>query len=606
MRSLSVFTLSLAGLAGAPSVLAADPAVPASPVASALRDSPSALVRGSADSPVAWFPWGEAAWKKARAENKPLYVVVGAFTSELGRAMGTQSFGNATIAAQLNENFVCVLVDRDEHALVAASLAQYVQATKQVTGWPLNVWLTPELKPFEGATYLPPSEEWGREGITNVIKRVAAAWSTDPAEVRARAEQALVDLASGTDETPPAAVLSKEKIDAAFAARRSAADSQHGAVGEPPRALEPELWAAQLARGGADRELALVSLRSLLASPMRDPLDGGFFRASGDAAWRRPVWVKTTADQARVALALLEAADEPGFHDAARAALKLAVAELQGTEGGFITSVDALDENQAIAMTWLEPEVKAAVDEKSAASLLTALGVTAAGNISEADDATGKTRGRNHLALAPGESAKWADALKKLRTIRAAKVHWARDLNQRAGVNGLMLGALARASSTLHDAELRAAAERLATQLQKALGAPGGTLRLQGSNAPAGADDLAALAWGLAEWAKASGSSTAATSSAACWSDLAKSRVEAKAGRFLALPASLGEGWKPAPVISGIVGDVPAIEWLIGAARDQAPAEVRAVASRRCAVALEDLGGAPAAEVLAAATLLLR
>lgn len=557
-----------------------------------------------------WLPWGEAAFARAKAENKPLYVYVGAFTSELGRAMRQQSFANAEIAAQLNDNFVCVVVDRDEHAGVAASLAQYVQVTKHVTGWPVNVWLTPELKPFEGATYLPPSEEWGREGITNVIKRVIAAWSADPAEVRTRAEQALADFAAGGDEGIPAATATptKEKVEAAFAARRTAADPQHGGVGEPPRALEPELWLEQLARGGADRALALSALRSLVASPVRDPLDGGFCRASSDAAWRRPVWAKTAADQARMGLVLMvAAAEDPAFREAGRAALRFAIEELTATDGGFVTSADALDEANALALTWTDAEIRAGADEASAAQFVAALGANAAGNIPEADDASGKLRGRNLLSLVPADGAKWKPALQKLRTTRATKLRWERDTNQRAGVNGLMLGVLARAASSWDDAELKAAASRLANAQLEALSAGKVRPRLRGALAPCSATDLAALAWGLSEWARVAKSDAAEKAAVSLWSELAQAQLDAKRGVFLADAHPLAEGWKTAPELSALVGDLPAVEWFVAAAQgDVAPGEVRALARRRCGAALDDLGGSPPADVLAAAALFAR
>lgn len=580
---------------------------------SSLANSPSALVRAHADSPVRWMPWGAEAFVKARAESKPLYVVVGAFTSELGRAMRQQSFANADVAAQLNENFVCVLVDRDEHPGVAAALAQFVATTKQAKGWPLNVWLTPEGKPFEAGTYLPPTEEWGREGILNVIKRATTSWNGDPADVRARAEQALTDFVATTDlpaATTPAAPAAgeptlRDKSNAAFATVRSAADPQHGGSGEPPRALEPELWAAQFARGGADRALALATLRALVASPMHDPLDGGFFRASGDLAWQRPSWVKTTADQARLALVLMAAAaDEPAWRETARATLQFAVRELRQPNGGFITSVDALDDAASITMTWTESDVRAAVEEKDAAAFAALVGASAAGNIAETDDATGKLKGRNILGSNGGDVVKWKDALEKLRATRATRVAWQRDTNQRASINGLMLGALARAAGELKDAELNAVATELAEFLRRDLHVSSDApLRLAGSTAPASADDLAWLAWGLGEWDRATKNAEAKSVAKELWAKLTKSYLDATRGVFLADPAPLAEGWKPASCLSGLVGEPPPVDWVVATSGENAPPEVRRVALQHVLAALEDPAGAPAAELLAAAEL---
>src|SRR5207249_564936 len=126
-----------------------------SPAATPLSTEPSALLRANADSPVNWLPWGEAALARAKREQKPVFLVIGAFTSELNRAMRVQTFANADTAALLNQNFICVLADREEHPELASLYQAYVRQVKQLSGWPLNLWLTPELLPFEGGAYLP-------------------------------------------------------------------------------------------------------------------------------------------------------------------------------------------------------------------------------------------------------------------------------------------------------------------------------------------------------------------------------------------------------------------------------------------------------------------
>lgn len=554
----------------------------------------SCYVRQHAGSPVRWMTWGDAAFARAKAENKPIYVVVGAFTSELARAMRTQSFANPDMAATLNESFVCVLADRDEQPALAAALAEFVRATKQAQGWPLNVWLTPELKPFEGATYLSPSEEWGREGLTNVVKRVSAAWQSDPDGLRARAEQTQADVAALANEAVPPAADAKvdpAKLAAAFDARRTAADPKHGGAGEPPRHLEPELWSAQFARGGADRALALATLRALVASPLRDPLDGGFFRSAGDIAWQRPVFVKTAADQARVALALLDAgAEEPPLRDVARGALRFAVKTFQTDDGGFATSVDALDEANLPALTWTAAELGVAAGEQDAAAFAAFLGAKPEGNIAEADDASGKLRGRNFIGGAPADAARWGEALAKLRVQREARIKWLRDENVRTSVNGLLLGVLSRAGRELKDDELKQAAERCAGFLAKRIAA---RQRLAGSAVPWAADDLAFAAWGLAM------RDPADKSSAALLKELAADFRDERAAQFFVATKPAVKSWPRAHLLAALPGEPPASEWAL-ANTSGLPPELRRLIERRVSALLDDSAGNPPGELLAA------
>ena len=154
---LRSFSLALAALGAAASASAGD-----------LQGQTSAYLSAQAASPVQWTTWGEAAFARAKAQHRPVFLHIGVFTSELDRAMMRQSFSNADTAKFLNDTFVCVLVDAKERPDVAALYQNYLQVAKQLTGLPMNIWLTPDLKPFEGAHYLPPTEEWGKEGFITI------------------------------------------------------------------------------------------------------------------------------------------------------------------------------------------------------------------------------------------------------------------------------------------------------------------------------------------------------------------------------------------------------------------------------------------------------
>jgi hypothetical protein len=140
-------------------------------------------------SPVQWMPLGEAAFARARRENKPVYVLVGTFLSELSRSTA-DSFANAETAAYFNAHFVCVLVDRDERPDFAAAAQDYIRTVKQFSGWPVSLWLTPAGQPYDGANYLPTIEEWGKRSMRQNAAAALAAWQRDPAACRRRRRRA--------------------------------------------------------------------------------------------------------------------------------------------------------------------------------------------------------------------------------------------------------------------------------------------------------------------------------------------------------------------------------------------------------------------------------
>src|SRR5438034_1896059 len=141
-----------------------------------------------AHNPVDWFAWGDEAFAAARAADKPIFLCVGYSTGHLCHVMEHESFENADVAAVLNEHFVSIKVDREERPDVDRVYMTFVQATTGSGGWPMSVWLTPELKPFYGGTYFPPSSRWGRPGFLDILREVARVWAAERDKVRQSAE----------------------------------------------------------------------------------------------------------------------------------------------------------------------------------------------------------------------------------------------------------------------------------------------------------------------------------------------------------------------------------------------------------------------------------
>ena len=158
----------------------------------ALEKSPYLLQH--AHNPVDWYAWGGEAFAKARAEDKPIFLSIGYSTCHWCHVMERESFENAVVAAQLNRDFVPIKVDREERPDVDRIYMSFVQAATGGGGWPMSVWLTPELEPFFGGTYFPPEDRWGHAGFSSVLTQIAQAWRSDRDRIGESARQALAQL----------------------------------------------------------------------------------------------------------------------------------------------------------------------------------------------------------------------------------------------------------------------------------------------------------------------------------------------------------------------------------------------------------------------------
>jgi uncharacterized protein len=517
---------------------------------SRLEGESSTFLRGFVGSPVDWMPWGDAAFARASAEQRPVFLFIGSFTSELSGAMRRQTFANPKNADWLNSHFVCVLVDRDERPDVAALYQAYVLNLKQLTGWPLNVWLTPEFRPYEGATYLSPSEDWGAPGFLKLAAQAQTAWATNPAGCRKRAAESVAQLAPPLQ--PPAAPLwdiekTRSRLAASAAAWRAAFDPVQGGFGDVPRSPEPELIRFMLLQSPADRDAALRTLRALAASAVRDPLDGGFFRHAADAAWHIPYQQKTLSDQARIALAFLEGAhgaDAKPFGLCAAGALDFALARLGLPDGTFASAQDATADEFIGYYAWTQAEIDAVLGADARAFEL-AHGALPDGNVPAGDDPSAqyshKNLLRSTLETDPGREGN-AIRLLAARDKRGAPP---RDDRASAGANGLILSALSRAGLQLDDPRyIGAARKTLAAIREDFVVAPDGTLRrLKGSALPADAGDYAALALGCRDFARAVGDPGARDLSDRLLAQLDARFLDPSSGAYFGAPNPPGPGF---------------------------------------------------------------
>ena len=284
-----------------------------------------------AHNPVDWYPWGPEAFEKARREDKPLLLSIGYSTCHWCHVMERESFCEPSVAEVMNRHFVCVKLDREERPDVDRIYMSAVQAMTGQGGWPLNVFLTPELKPFYGGTYFPPQARWGQPGFVSLLGRIAGFWKSGRKELESDADtltETLKRYAAG--ESVKAESLDERWLKRGFEGLRGSFDPHDAGFGGAPKFPMPANCHFLLryhARTKDPEALRLVTatLRAMAAGGIFDQVGGGFHRYSTDAAWRVPHFEKMLYDNAQLASVYLEAAQaapqEPGLKETARRTL---------------------------------------------------------------------------------------------------------------------------------------------------------------------------------------------------------------------------------------------------------------------------------------------
>lgn len=315
-----------------------------------------------AHNPVDWYPWGEEAFAKARRENKPIFLSVGYSTCHWCHVMAHESFENEDVAAIMNREFVNIKVDREERPDVDRVYMTFVQATTGGGGWPMSVWLTPDLKPFVGGTYFPPEDRYGQPGFKNVLERLATAWKENHdkiAEQGNKIVEALRESQGAAVSSPPqTGAASEGKLDAAiledaYQQIDRSYDPKEGGFGHAPKFPRPVTlnfltrFYARDSKGGAGKhalEMALFTLRKMAAGGMHDQIGGGFHRYSVDRCWHVPHFEKMLYDQAQLAVVYLDAYQitrDKQYEAVARDILDYVARDITSKEGGFFSAEDA-------------------------------------------------------------------------------------------------------------------------------------------------------------------------------------------------------------------------------------------------------------------------
>ena len=487
------------------------PTAPAASPTNRLIHEKSPYLLQHAHNPVDWYPWGDEAFAKARREEKPIFLSIGYSTCHWCHVMERESFENPAIAALLNQWFVSIKVDREEHPDVDQLYMSAVTLLSGQGGWPLTVFLTPELKPFFGGTYFPPERRWNLPGMPEVLTSVAEAWSQKREDVRASSEQLTAAL---TEQLRPAApqpgAVTVDLLHAAFTQAAAAFDASHGGFGDAPkfpRSHELSWLLRYWARTGTDRarEMVTTTLDHLARGGIHDHLGGGFHRYSTDAQWRVPHFEKMLYDQALLARTYLEAyraTRRPEYADVARDIFAYVLRDLTDAGGGFYSAEDADSEGEEGKFyVWTPQGVRQALGPEEGERFNRAYGVTEAGDMEH---------GRSVLHLEDADPQRLvglASARQTLFGVRQRRIRPHRDDKILTSWNGLMIAALAYGGATLDEPRYTHAAARAAEFLLSSVMPQGRLLRRyrDGEAAyPATLEDYAFFLDGLLELYEAS------------------------------------------------------------------------------------------------------
>jgi uncharacterized protein YyaL (SSP411 family) len=465
-----------------------------------------------AENPVDWYPWGEDALERARVENKPIFLSIGYSACHWCHVMERESFEDPATAEVMNRGFVCIKVDREERPDLDTI---YMSAVQQMTGsggWPMSVFLTPDLKPFFGGTYFPPAPRYGMPGFVDVLDAVAEAFRERREEVETNANQVVNVISSEIAPNGTGADLGPGLLDEAAASLKRLHDRDQGGFGSAPKfpqamALEFMLRSWRRTDDPAMLEVVERSLLKMAHGGIYDHLGGGFARYSTDARWLVPHFEKMLYDQALLAplyLHAYQATGRPGYRQSCIRTIDYVLRDLTSPEGGFYSAEDADSEGvEGLFYTWTSAEVEAAVGDDFEIFART-FGVTPGGNW-EGRNILHVTGDRHTIPaeLGIGEDeyrARLKRARAKLFEVRSRRVRPARDDKVLTGWNGLMLAAVAEAATVLEERQYLLAAQANADLLLTRLYVDGrvrrsyrvGRARLDGY-----LEDYASLAHGL-------------------------------------------------------------------------------------------------------------
>jgi uncharacterized protein YyaL (SSP411 family) len=512
----------------------------------ALAQETSPYLLQHAHNPVDWLPWGEVAFERARKEQKPIFLSIGYSTCHWCHVMERESFESEEVAAVLNEQFICVKVDREERPDVDLTYMTYAQAVNGGGGWPLSVWLTPELKPFFAGTYFPPEDRGGRMGFKSLCLKIAEVWKDERAGVLERSAASMQKLQEHLDDEQRHHEAAYEEV-----ARKlyddiaGSFDYHEGGFSGAPKFPRPStllvLWRLKAYLDSKKEEsdaswsaaMAKTTLMHMAKGGMHDQLGGGFHRYSVDGYWHIPHYEKMLYDQGQLLTAYLEGyqhLDVGYFVEVAKGIIGYCNRELRHPDGGYYSAEDAdsyiddthTEKREGFFYVWKAAEIDELLGKEEGSIFRYAFGARRDGNARPESDPHGELTGTNTLFRAytvkktaeffKVEPEKVEDiitrGMKVLLEARDKRPHPHLDDKVLTAWNGLMISGLAKAANVLGDKEHLESAKKCAQFIYDKLSNNGRELRRSwregASTVPAFAPDYAMLIQGLLDLYEAS------------------------------------------------------------------------------------------------------
>ncbi len=447
-------------------------------MANRLSKETSPYLLQHANNPVDWYPWGQEAFDRARAEDKPVLLSVGYAACHWCHVMERESFENEATAKLMNDNFIAIKVDREERPDVDSIYMQAVQTQTGRGGWPMTVFMTPEGRPFFCGTYFPPQDMHNMPGFPSVLEAIAKIYREQRDETIVSADQLTEELRGSAITSPETEPITLQVLVRAYQSLAPEYDSEHGGFGTAPKFPQPmvlEFLLRYHARAADAQALAMTefTLDKMARGGMYDQLGGGFHRYSTDPFWLVPHFEKMLYDNAllsRVYLHAYQATGNPEHSRIVEETLDYVLREMTSPEGGFYSTQDADSEGEeGKFFLWTPQEIEEVVGEREAAPFNLYYDVTAEGNfegrtilriiedrddVAESLDVTG-----TELAEIVKETAQ------NLLAHRQTRVAPARDEKVLTAWNGMMLRTFAESAATLHRADYLDAAVRNASFL---------------------------------------------------------------------------------------------------------------------------------------------
>jgi uncharacterized protein len=521
-----------------------------------------------AHNPVEWYPWGEEALRKAKNDGKPIFLSIGYSSCHWCHVLEKESFEDESTAALLNKRFIPIKVDREEMPDIDAYYMAAVQAMTGRGGWPLSVFLTPDLKPYYGGTYFPPEPSHGMPSFRQVLEFAANLWKDRREEVLKNSGEVVAAIQA---RFRPAAkeLEGRELIEGGYAELVSSFDTERGGFGTAPKFPLPSYLSFLLRyRFRTGKELALKAVTKTLdemaKGGIHDQLGGGFHRYSTDRQWLVPHFEKMLYDNALLAKVYLEAYQltrKDEYARVARDTIDWMLREMEGPAGGFYSAQDAdTPDGEGAFYTWTPEELTEVLGPQSSELFCYYYGVTRAGNHEGGRSILSVVHSEGEVAERFGKSpAELSSAIRSAREkayrARLERRRPATDDKVLTSWNGLALSALAFGYRVLGEQRYLDAAERLAAFVSGTLMREGVLLRRYagGQAALAGTlEDYAFFASGLLELFEARGSPR--------WLGLAVDLAERMVGEYWDEEEGaffLSSDGVPAPIKDGYDGPTP-------------------------------------------------